>query len=553
MAEKKKQTFLQGAFILVCANLLVKIIGAIFKIPLTNLLQAYGMGLFSTSYTIYTVMFIIATAGFPVAVSKMVAESCAVGKHREADRVFTVAVILLGAFGIVGSSILYFFAPQLAKMMNGEKAALAIMAMAPAVLCVSLASAFRGYFQGQQNMYPTAISEVIEALGKLLIGYTLAAMFLQKSVELAASGAVFGVTMGTFFSFIALFLLYIFRKNKQQYNAMEKPRSYRSIAKELAVIALPITIGASVASLTNVIDMVTVMNRLQTITHATPEFVEKYLSLIDYNLFDGAIYEDLSMALYGLYTGYAVPLFNMPFTIVVALSMSVVPALASALAQKNQLRAKQTVQSVIRITVLFALPCSVGLAVLSGPVLELLFQNGLAATLLQELSMAIVFVSVVSVTNAILQSYGHPMIPVVNMIIGGILKIFINYTLVAVPSINIEGAPIGTTACYCLIVVMNLLWIYKITKVKLDLASLLIKPVIAAGLMGLGVKVFYDFAVNLGLAGKLAAIPAIAVGALLYGIVLLLIHGFKQEDIEMLPKGQKLVVLMKKYHLIGEK
>ena len=550
MTQSKRQTFLQGALILVCANALVKIIGAVFKIPLANLISEDGMGLFNTSYTMYTFMFVVATAGFPTAVSKMVAESLAIGKQREADRIFSVSIILLAIVGVIGSSALYFGATGFASWLKNDRAYLGIMAISPAVLCVALMSSFRGYFQGHQNMYPTAISEVIEALGKLIIGYILAFVFINKSMELAAAGAVFGVTCGTFLSFTALLIMYIINKRKRASRPIEKMRTTKQIAKELITIAVPITIGASVASLTNVIDMMTVMNRLQSIKSVTEGFVVKYNSLIDYSVFNGEIYQKLANQLYGLYSGYAVPLFNMPLTIVVALSMSVVPAIAGAIARGDKTTARTTSESAIRITLLFAIPCAIGMSILAGPVLLLLFKSSLAGSLLEKLAIAIIFVSLLSVTSAILQAYGKMNIPVINMFIGGVIKVIINYHLVAIPSINIEGAPIGTLVCYFAIVSMNFFWIIRITGAKFGIVDFFVKPLASAGAMAVAVIFLFNSMISMGIGVKLATLPAIAFGGLIYLLMILLVGAIKQEDIEMLPRGKKFAIMLRKAHLL---
>jgi len=550
MTQNKKKTFLQGALILVCANALVKLIGAVFKIPLANLILPAGMGLFNTSYTMYTFMFVVATAGFPTVISKMVAESLAIGKQREADRIFFVAIILLAIVGIIGSTALYFGATYLANLIKNPRAYLGIMAIAPAVLCASLISSFRGYFQGHQNMYPTAISEVIEALGKLVIGYILAFLFINKSIELAAAGAVFGVTCGTFLSFTALLIIYVINKRKREYSTVESIRTHKQIAKELIMIAIPITIGASVASLTNVIDMAMVVGRLQSIQLVTEGFISKYNTLINYTLFNGGVNDDLANKLYGLYSGYAVPLFNMPLTIVVALSISVVPAIAGAIARGDNSIARKTSESAIRITLLFAIPCAIGLSTLAGPVLLLLYKSALAESLLQKLSIAIIFVSLVSVTSAILQAHGKMNIPVINMFIGGVIKVIINYTLVAIPSINIEGAPIGTLVCYFVIVALNFFWIIKITGAKFGINDFFVKPLVSAGAMAIAVIFIFNSMISTGIGVKLATLPAIAFGGIVYLLMILLVGAIKQEDIEMLPNGREFAIMLRKVHLI---
>lgn len=551
MSKSKKQSFVQGAFILVIASLIVKVVGAFFKIPLTHLIDDEGMGIFNSAYSIYTVMFIIATAGFPTAISKMVAESLAINRKREADRIFKIAVVILAFIGVTGSLVLFYGADILAGTIKSPSATQAIQAISPAVLCVAFMAVFRGYFQGRQNMYPTAISEVVEALGKLIFGYLFAWLFISHSVEKAAAGAVFGVTMGTVLSFFSLLIIFLFyKKSKEVYVPGEATDSYRNITKKLIRIAVPITIGASVSSLTNLADMFTVMRRLQDIVQVTPEFLAKYQSIIakvtDFN--GVAVSSDLATSLYGLYTGKAITLFNFPLTMVVALGMSVVPVIAGALAKGDKLASQRAVNTVLKLTVLFAIPCAVGMYVLATPILQVVFHDSLATSMLQKLAISIVFVSMLQITTSILQAYGRTVVPVVNMFVGGVIKVVVNYHLVAVPSINIDGAPIGTMVCYFTVMALNMFWILKETKCKFGIVEFVIKPLFASGIMGAVTWLLYNALVSYGVVAAMGA--SIIAAVFVYFAMLVVVRAFKEEDILMLPKGDKILRLFKKFHLI---
>ena len=551
MSKNKKQSFVQGASILVIASLLVKVIGAGFKIPLTHLIDDEGMGIFNSAYQIYTVMFIIATAGFPTAISKMVAESLALERKREAERIFRIAIVILAVIGISGSLVLFYGADFISVLIGGKSVPQAIRSISPAVLCVAFMAVFRGYFQGRQNMYPTAVSEVIEALGKLAFGYLLAWVFIGNSVEKAASGAVFGVTMGTFFGFLSLLIIFVFyKKSKNKYLPNEATASYKALTKKLIRIAVPITIGASVSSLTNLADMFTVMHRLQDIVQVTPEFLAKYQPLLaQAKNFNGiAINDEVATALYGLYTGKPITLFNFPLAVIVALGMSVVPAIAGALAKGDKFAAQNAVKTVIKLTLVFAIPCAVGLYVLASPVLQIVFGDSLATTLLEKLAVSIVFVSMLQITTSILQAYGRTVVPVVNMFVGGLIKVVVNFNLVAVPSINIDGAPIGTMVCYFTVMLLNMIWILKETKCKFGIGEYLIKPLFASGIMGVVAYFMYNGLVGLGTVTALGA--SIIAAVFVYFAMLLIIKVFREEDILMLPKGEKILKLLNKFHLI---
>ncbi|WHH57609.1 polysaccharide biosynthesis protein [Petroclostridium sp. X23] len=533
MGKTYKQTFLQGALILVFANATVKVIGALFKVPLTYLLGPDGMGIYGAAYEIYKWLFVIATAGLPVAVSKMVSESVARDNRREAHKVFNIAFFLLSIIGIAGTSILFFGSRFLADAFGNSRAYLAVMAMSPSLLFVAIMSAYRGYFQGLQNMIPTAVSEVVEALGKLVVGFLLAYLWVSRGVEYSSAGAILGVSTGTFLGAVTLYFIYRFSQKSisaemSQASNTVKVRSSGQILSQLIRIAIPITLGASVFSLTSVIDAAMIMNRLQSIG-----FTEKEAS-----------------TMYGYLSQYAVTMFSLPPTLIVAISTSIVPAIASAYAVNNLRQAKKTTESALRITLLFALPSAVGLSILSGPILQLVFHDAGAEQLLNILGYAVVFVSMVLVTNALLQATGRVMIPVRNMLIGGIIKIITNYILVGIPGMNINGAPIGTNICYFIIIVLNLIEVKKVTNANYKITDFIIKPIIAVASMAIAVIFTYNNLMRITQSNSISALAAMTVGALIYGLMLIAIGGIKRDDIEMMPKGKTLLRFFNKFGLL---
>lgn len=528
--SNKKQNFMKGAVILIAANIIVKLIGAAFKIPLTYLLNEEGMALFSTSYTMYTFLFIVATAGLPVAISRMISQSRAKGNLKEVKKIFSVSIRLLAAIGIVGTCVLFFGAGYFADALENSDAKLGIMAIAPAMLFVSLMSAYRGFFQGHQDMYPTALSEVSEAVGKLVIGYICASYFMKYGVIYAAAGAVFGVAMGGFLGFIVLFAVYaVKRKSIYAQNSVGISRSNSTLLNELVVIAVPITIGASVFSLTSLIDMSMIMRNLQA---------------------GGFSYKEAKF-MWGSYSGYTIPLFNLPPTLISAISISLVPAISGAFSVGDMKTVRSTTENSLLITLLFALPCAVGMACLAEPILAVVYHNTNASSTLFILSFAIVFVSLVMVTNAILQSIGKERIPVINMIIGGVVKILINNYLVKNPSVNINGAPIGTNACYIVILLLNLYWIHREIGVKLTAVRFVVKPVISVAVMAFAVVMTYGALMRFGTLASLFA--SILCGGVVYVIMIFALRTVTAEVMEAIPGLSKLLPILKKYKLVGEK
>ena len=513
MSEKKSNSFIHGALILGLANLLVKVIGAVFKIPLINLIGDDGMGYFNIAYQIYTFMFIIATAGFPIAISKMVAESMAQNKEKEASRIFQTALTFLAVIGLIGTGILFLFPNALESLVAVPGSSLGITAIAPAVFFVAMASVYRGYFQGRQSMFPTAASEVIESLAKLLVGLFLASFFMKMPIQenlqtpidwvaktaqssyvrtvFASAGAISGVTIGTLLSFLLISGIYLFTKKKRipLTTEQEKLRSRKSILKELILIAIPITIGASVSSLTTLIDMGTITRRLVT----RPEVLSTYAFMFEEGtdfaqkaLEEGwaglELYRQQAATLYGMYTGKAQTMFNLPLTLVVALGMSVVPAISAALAKKDAISARSITESAIRIAMLFAAPCAFGMSLLSKEVLYILFSDCNAKAVLAILSIAIIPVAIVSITNAILQAYGKVYYPVINMVIGGCAKVLFNFF--CIPYLGIDGAPLGTFLCYFVIAFLNMYHIIKYANIRFRWSSFVFRPILAAVLMG---------------------------------------------------------------------
>lgn len=579
MSESNKkntaQGFIKGALVLAIANFIVKIIGAGFKIPLINLIGDAGSGYFNVAYQIYTFMFIVATAGFPVAISKMVSESTARNDEYDANRVFKIAFRFLFVVGILGTLILLVFADKLAELMKMPDAALGIAIISPAVFFVALTSAYRGYFQGRQNMYPTAASEVIESTGKMLIGLVAAWYFMRMTVDgsidsavnfvsskiatehlqtvFASGGAIFGVTAGTLLSCLLMTVIYAFHRRKHHFDKPElsKRRSDKEILKNLVMIAIPITIGASVSSLTTLIDMGTITRRLV----INPQVFERYSAMFaeGTSFFSKASVENWQGAellsqkaatLYGMYTGKALTMFNLPLTLVVALGTSVVPAISLSVAKKDRVNAKKITESTIRIAVLFAAPCAFGMGVLSKEILNLLFGDYNAHSVLSVLSAAIIPVAIVQVSNSILQSYGRVYKPVIHMIIGGIVKVAVNFF--CIPYLGIDGAPVGTGVCYLIIAVLNVVSIIKESGIEFKWSSFIVKPILAAAIMG---AAGYLLSVFLPI-DRVLCIAEIGICAIVYVFAALILGAVKKEDVAMLPKGEKLAAMLGKTGLL---
>jgi stage V sporulation protein B len=537
----KSQNFLRGAFFLSIATAAVKLIGALYKIPIQNLLGAGGSSLYFVTYNIYTVLFVIATAGLPVAISKMVSESRSRSDGRnDAVRIFAVAKTLFLVIGSAGALFMLIGADWIAARMNTADAAWAIRAIAPSVFLVAFICPYRGYYQGHGNMTPTAISQVLEALGKLIFGVGLTAVVLYvimpadivggETVNEAArstfgsAAAILGVSIGILIS--AIFLILSGRGHGFK-DANKRPgRRRKHILREMVSLAVPITLGSVVISLTNLIDAGLTRGLLVTGAGFTESMRDLY---------------------HGAYS-WAATLYTLPTAFVLTIAVSLLPAIAAYRVQGDRQGVIRTARSSVRVTALLGMPAGAGFIALPGPILNLLYgaypaEVEYATPLLQTLGIAVIFVCLVTVTNSILQSLGLVIIPIVTMTVGAVAKIICTYVLVGNPDIHINGAPIGTVVCFGLIAVLNTVIVIKATGAGAALLSELVKPFLAAAGMGaITLGCFYFFSHFLG--DKIGVILAMGTGALSYGVLLILIRGIPKRDLELLPGGVRLAKIL---------
>ena len=533
MATKK--TFFQGAVILGAAGLVIKLLGAVFRIPLANIIGDTGMGYYQTAYPVYVFLLTLSTAGVPVAISRMVSERNAIHQPYEAFRVFRVSFVLLLMIGLVCSSVLFFGAGPIVSWLkpeeNGESI-YAMMAVAPALLIVPMMAAFRGFFQGQQDMKPTAVSQIVEQLFRVLAGLLLAIFLLKKGLPLAAAGASFGATAGAAGGLAIVIWIYVRRRNKimRQIGERQAPKeSSKKILWQILAIAVPITIGSAVMPIINIIDVAIVSRRL---------------------VFAGFSAETAN-ALYGQLTGMAGPLINFPQVLTQAISMSLVPAVAAAHKVKDYPFLQHNVELGIRTAVILGMPCALGLMTLSEPIMLLLYPAKQAAAIsaapsLFILSIGVIFLAMVQTTTGILQGVGKQNIPVRNILIGALVKIVITYTLTAIPAVNIRGAAIGTISCYLTASLLNLRAVHKYTGAQFALKPTFGKPLAAALVMSaVTFAVYHLFRLFTG--NSVSVLASICVAAAVYGILLVATRAITEEELAFLPKGTKLIRIVRKF------
>ena len=525
---QKKQNVLQGTALLAMATAIVKIIGAFYKIPLNAIIGEKGFGYFNTAYEIYNVLLMISTAGLPVAMSRMISQASSLKHYNQVRRIYNTSRCIFLDFCITGTLLMTLFCRQLAAFQNQPDAWAAIGFLGPCVLLICIMSTFRGFFQGQSNMLPTSISQVIEAIVKLIVGIAAAWLLLKStgSVALAAGGAILGVTMSCLVSSVYHFSC--FRKvYPQMPQTRDEPRTFGATAKGLMVIAIPITLGSA---------------GLQ------------FLTMLETKIYMGRLLEFYTQAaadtMRGIY-GMTQTIFNMPCAFITPITISIIPAITAQLTTCKELEARETEESAIRITGLISMPCAFGLGLLAQPVTALLGgYTGdnlvLATRLMTILGFSMMFNAVVLVTTAIMQAHGHASRPVINMLIGGVLKLAAVFLLTGNPNIGIVGTPVGTLLCYLAISVLNIFSIRTLLPHPPAILKNLVRTFLAALIMGIFVFAAFTGLKMAGITSRLilCGLP-IAVGVLAYVIAAIKIKVVTREDCLLLPKGEKIAKLLK--------
>ena len=540
---QKQNSFFGGAAILAAGILIVKLIGMFYKIPLINIIGEAGAADFNNAYNIYAVLLTVSTAGLPVAVSKLVSEANALDRRNLVRRTFRLALVLFLALGLVSFLVMFFRADALAGMMNDSKAAAGIRALAPAVVCVGCLAALRGYSQGHSNMAPTSVSQIIEALCKLVVGLGLAFWLVKqgKDPDVAAAGAITGVTVGTVVALAYMVLDFLLSRGREDIRGTDRPDSAGSILANILKIAVPITLSSSMVGIVTVIDSSLVQGQLQSALDLT---------------------EQASRTLYGNYSG-ALNIYNLPTSLMAAITASVIPAVSAALARRDRRGAARITGSALRITALLSFPMGVGLFVLGTPIIRLLFPKlnvAVAGPLLSTLGIATPFVCMVLVCNSVLQAHGFINLPVIVMVLGGIVKIVNNYNLVG--AIGIAGAPVGNILCFGLALVLDLVVITRVIPNRPRLLPIFAKPAVASAVMGGAAWAVYGLLSRIlsseqvnqagqtvravSRMGNAAGIfLAIAVAGVVYLVLVIALRAISRDDLALMPKGDKLARLLR--------
>ncbi len=582
----EQQSFLQGAMVLTVSIVIVKIIGMIFKVMFANIVDGVGNGIFNSAYELYNVIFTVASAGFPIALSRMVSEHISKKRYRDVRRLHEISIPFFVITGMVCFVIMVILSGFYARMIGNDGVRLPVIALSPIVLFGCLMSIYRGYFEGMRYMVPTAVSEIIEVSGKLIVGLLLSSLvnyfgtkeyeqygtlfgrgvtpeiFKQLISSYTVSAAFIGVAFGSLCAF--LYLLYKYRATrggitKQQLKSSPKAQSKKKLFKKLALTAIPIGLGSFVMSIASTIDSILVNYRIVSIMKNGNGNV-----LMDMYDFLIPEYQDLfiqnqsgeysiQVFLFGCY-GYALTFLMLVTAVTQVFGQSAMPALTSAWTVKDKKLIRSNINTILKVTLLVTLPAGIGLSVLAKPLLTLLYgvrvEVEIATYVLQVMGISSIFIATSTPICSMLQAIGRVDMPLKLYTIGMLIKIVINYILVGIPQINIQGAAVGSLIAYLFVSVVGVYIIAKDTKVIPDFSKILIKPLISAICCGVSVYFVNYFISQVISPNRFRVIPSLIVAIIVYFGMLLLSKGITAEDLSEMPGGNKLAKILAKYRLL---
>lgn len=523
MSDKQK-SIVGGMTVLGITGLICKLVAVLYRIPLAWLIGEQGLGTFQLVFPTYNLLLTLSSAGLPVAISRMVSYSLAKDDPRNAHRFFRSALSILTLLGALGTLLMIVFNPFLSERVGDPETRAGFLAIAPALVIVCTMSAFRGFMQGQQNMFPTAISQLIEQVGKVIISLPLAYLGSrvgmadpsQINIGFAAAGALLGNSIGEAFALFYMTLVY--RKNRRVFLRLPQqeeaePMGQGEMLRKLLALAIPITLAACIVPLAAFIDSGMVVNQL---------------------ISSAGFARDEARAMYGRYSGYVINLINVPTALAQAISMSLVPAVSAGVARRDWRTVRRQSHTGLRMAFLIGLPCSLGMSMLARPILTLIYsfpsREALAQTaeLLSISSFTIVLFTVVQATSGILQGLRKQRIPMYTLLLGVGFKILINYNLIGMREINIYGAPMGSLVCYGVSMLPNLYYVHKYARLPYDPMGIFIKPLLATAGMGGAIYLLQKALPS----SRLVTLVLILAGVIVYGGLAILLGAMTAADLK---------------------
>ena len=520
MASDTKKAIVRGVSVLSLAGILCKLIGLFFTVPLTRIIGSEGLGIYQSVYPTYNLLLTLSSAGLPVAVSRMVSRYLAREDPRNAHHVFKTAFWLLTGLGCLCMLLMLAGNGSLTAWVKEPRASLGFYAIAPCLTIVCALSAFRGFMQGQQNMKPTALSQIVEQMGKVLFSLPLAWAGTKQSLALGAAGALLGITLSEACATLVVIFIYMRRRKAFAMRPQltdDPPAATSALAKQLFAISIPITISACIVPLAQFVDSVMMVPRMM----------------------DSGLTNEVARSLYGVFSGLVIRLINMPTALALAIAMSLVPAVSAAQALGDEQGTREAADHGLKLAFMIGFPCSVGMSVLARQIFGFLYLESLESSqfqvgweLLTVSSLTVVLFTAVQATSGILQGLGKQKIPMYTLVAGVSCKILMNYILVGIPGVNIHGGPYASLVCYSVSLLPNLYFVCKYAHLSFNWKDWLLKPGLATCIMGLVIGVLR----SLLPLHRLLTLLEVAVGVAVYGFCALKLGLLSREELRGLTR-----------------
>ena len=527
---ERQRSLVGGISVLGIAGIICKVVGVLFRIPLANIIGGEGLGLFQQVMPSYNLLLAITSAGIPVAISRMVSHYVTIGEPGNARRVFKTALKLLTVLGIVTTIILLLFSRLIARLVATPEGYLSYMCIAPSLFFVCVMSAYRGYMQGMRRMMPTAVSQLIEQVGKVAVALPLASIGFARGGEangwlLGSAGALLGTSLAECAAMLYMIIQGRFFKAPPALPD-EKAIAGRELAKRIVRISIPITLGACIVPLASTIDSA-MLKRLMMGTGISAKLAGTH---------------------YAVYSGIVITMINVPTSLAMAMSTNLVPSIAAGMARKDRASVARDAGIGLRVAAVVGFPCSIGMSMLAKPIVYLCYGSSgrftfndlvLAGSLLEFSACTIILFTMVQATSGILQGAGKQKIPMLTLVAGVVCKIILNAILVSNRNISIHGAPIASLVCYTVSMVPNLYYACKYTGCRFSVTDVIIRPLAASAVMGGAVWVVYhaicskeQFLPFMSFSRRaLLVVASIAVGAVVYLIAAFLFKAIHTEDL----------------------
>lgn len=541
MTKKNNNYLLQGS-VLAIAGLISRVIGLIYKIPLTRIIGDEGMSYYSSAYEIYNLALLVSTYSIPVAISKLISAKDRAREYRNSERIVKASFVISGSLGLLITALVFAFARQIAELWETPSMEMPLKALAPTLFVFSIMSVIRGFFQGKRNMIPTAVSQIIEQVVHAVFSILAAYLLLKSAGENAKMRAIFGATGGTLGTLVGavfglFFLIFVFNLNipyiqkKSGSDLTENEDSYSTIAKAVIMTMLPIVLSQTVYQLSGVLD---------------DKIFKSILARKGYDETSRAI-------LWEAFSNKYKTLINVPVAIASALGVSIVPVLSNLYRAGETDKINSTIASHVKLNMIVAMPSAVGLSVLAKPILVMLYKvndASVAPDLLMLGGVAVIFFALSTFTNGVLQGIDHLRLPVIHAAISLAVHIPLLYLLIDVLELGPYGLVIGNVTYALLVSLLNAFSISKYTGYRQELYTAFIVPAISSIAMGACAWLVYTALHLLIKSNTVSCIISIVFAMLVYFVVLIKLKGLSRDELAGLPKGHLFVKAAEKMHLI---